>query len=69
MLVGGAPADRAARQVAAEESIALVGPPSRFVSRGGEKLDAALAAFGTGVMGRRALDVGASTDGFTDCLL
>jgi 23S rRNA (cytidine1920-2'-O)/16S rRNA (cytidine1409-2'-O)-methyltransferase len=69
VLVGGAPADRAARQVAAEESIALVGPPARFVSRGGEKLDAALAAFGTGVTGRRALDVGASTGGFTDCLL
>jgi 23S rRNA (cytidine1920-2'-O)/16S rRNA (cytidine1409-2'-O)-methyltransferase len=69
VLVGGAPADRAARQVAAEESIALVGPPSRFVSRGGEKLDAALGAFGIGVRGRRALDVGASTGGFTDCLL
>jgi 23S rRNA (cytidine1920-2'-O)/16S rRNA (cytidine1409-2'-O)-methyltransferase len=69
VLVGGAPADRPARLVAAEESIALVGPPARFVSRGGEKLDAALAAFGTQVMGRRALDVGASTGGFTDCLL
>jgi 23S rRNA (cytidine1920-2'-O)/16S rRNA (cytidine1409-2'-O)-methyltransferase len=69
VLVGGAPADRAARQVAAEESIAVVGPPARFVSRGGEKLDAALAAFGIGVMERRALDVGASTGGFTDCLL
>ena len=69
VLVGGAPADRAARQVAAEESIALVGPPARFVSRGGEKLEAALTAFGTGVAGRRALDVGASTGGFTDCLL
>ena len=69
MLVGGAPADRAARQVAAEESIALVGPPARFVSRGGEKLEAALTAFETGVAGRRALDVGASTGGFTDCLL
>ena len=69
VLVGGAPADRAARQVAAEESIALVGPPARFVSRGGEKLEAALTAFETGVAGRRALDVGASTGGFTDCLL
>lgn len=69
VVVGGAPADRAARQVAAGESIALVGPRSRFVSRGGEKLDAALAAFGVGVAGRRALDVGASTGGFTDCLL
>jgi 23S rRNA (cytidine1920-2'-O)/16S rRNA (cytidine1409-2'-O)-methyltransferase len=69
VLVGGALADRSARQVSAEESIALVGPPARFVSRGGEKLEAALAAFGVAVSGRRALDVGASTGGFTDCLL
>ena len=42
-------------------------PPS--VSRGGVKLRNALAAFGVDVVGRRALDVGASTGGFTDCLL
>src|SRR5690606_23486850 len=44
----------------------------RFVSRGGEKLDHALDAFaahGLDVAGRRCLDVGASTGGFTDCLL
>lgn len=43
--------------------------PSRFVSRGGEKLDAALTAFGLNPAGWRALDIGASTGGFTDCLL
>lgn len=69
VLVGGATADRAARQVAAEESIALAGPPARFVSRGGEKLDAGLTRFGVTVAGRRAVDIGASTGGFTDCLL
>lgn len=47
----------------------LVAPPRRFVSRGGEKLDAALERFGLVVEGLRALDAGASTGGFTDCLL
>ncbi len=41
----------------------------RFVSRGGIKLDNALAALGVDVGGRDCLDVGASTGGFTDCLL
>jgi 23S rRNA (cytidine1920-2'-O)/16S rRNA (cytidine1409-2'-O)-methyltransferase len=44
-------------------------PSRRFVSRGGEKLDAALDAFGVRVGGVRALDAGASSGGFTDCLL
>jgi 23S rRNA (cytidine1920-2'-O)/16S rRNA (cytidine1409-2'-O)-methyltransferase len=43
--------------------------PARFVSRGGEKLDHALDAFAVDPTGRRALDVGASTGGFTDVLL
>jgi 23S rRNA (cytidine1920-2'-O)/16S rRNA (cytidine1409-2'-O)-methyltransferase len=43
--------------------------PRPFVSRGGEKLEGALEAFGLDVSGARALDVGASTGGFTDCLL
>ena len=41
----------------------------RFVSRGGEKLESALENFGIDVTGKAALDVGASTGGFTDCLL
>jgi len=45
------------------------GRPPRFVSRGGEKLDHALEVFGIGVDGLTCLDVGASTGGFTDCLL
>jgi 23S rRNA (cytidine1920-2'-O)/16S rRNA (cytidine1409-2'-O)-methyltransferase len=69
VLVGGAPADKAARLVAPGEPIALSGPPPRFVSRGGEKLAAALDHFGIDVTGRLALDAGASTGGFTDCLL
>lgn len=43
------------------------GPP--FVSRGGEKLEAALQVFGVDVQGKICADVGASTGGFTDCLL
>ena len=43
--------------------------PERFVSRGGLKLDGALAAFALSVEGRIGADVGASTGGFTDCLL
>jgi len=42
---------------------------SRFVSRGGDKLDGALAVFGISVEGKSCLDAGASTGGFTDCLL
>ena len=43
--------------------------PPRFVSRGGDKLEGAFEAFGLDVAGKTALDVGASTGGFTDCLL
>ena len=43
--------------------------PERYVSRGGHKLEAALASFEIDVTGRRCLDIGASTGGFTDCLL
>ena len=69
VLVSGAPAIKAARLVAPDEPVVLTGPPSPFVSRGGLKLDAALSRFGVEVAGRRALDAGASTGGFTDCLL
>jgi len=69
VIVSGAPAAKPARSVAPGEPIRILGPPPRFVGRGGEKLDAALERFGIEVEGRRALDAGASTGGFTDCLL
>jgi 23S rRNA (cytidine1920-2'-O)/16S rRNA (cytidine1409-2'-O)-methyltransferase len=69
VLVAGAPADKPARMVAPDQPVVVAGPPPRFVSRGGEKLDAALERFGVDVTGRRCLDAGASTGGFTDCLL
>jgi 23S rRNA (cytidine1920-2'-O)/16S rRNA (cytidine1409-2'-O)-methyltransferase len=67
--VGGAPASHAARMVADAEPVLILAPPSPFVSRGGEKLDAALEHFRLGVDGLHVLDAGASTGGFTDCVL
>jgi 23S rRNA (cytidine1920-2'-O)/16S rRNA (cytidine1409-2'-O)-methyltransferase len=69
VLVAGTQADKAARQVAPDEPIVLQGPPQPFVSRGGQKLDAALTRFAVAPADRRVLDAGASTGGFTDCLL
>jgi 23S rRNA (cytidine1920-2'-O)/16S rRNA (cytidine1409-2'-O)-methyltransferase len=69
VLVSGSIATKASRQVDGAEPIELIGPPPRFVSRGGEKLDAALEHFDVEVAGLRCLDAGASTGGFTDCLL
>jgi 23S rRNA (cytidine1920-2'-O)/16S rRNA (cytidine1409-2'-O)-methyltransferase len=68
VLVGGAVADKPARLVAASDPVELR-TVTRFVSRGGEKLQAALDRFAVDVDGRRFLDAGASTGGFTDCLL
>jgi 23S rRNA (cytidine1920-2'-O)/16S rRNA (cytidine1409-2'-O)-methyltransferase len=67
--VAGRPAAKASTMVLAEEPIAVSQPARRFVSRGGEKLEAALDRFGIDVAGLDALDAGASTGGFTDCLL
>lgn len=59
---------RSADSVAEDATISIdVGP--RFASRGGEKLDAALAELAVDVSGRVCLDIGSSTGGFTDCLL
>jgi 23S rRNA (cytidine1920-2'-O)/16S rRNA (cytidine1409-2'-O)-methyltransferase len=69
VLVGGMPAARPATMVTHDDALALTGPPRRFVSRGGDKLDSALSRLEVRVAGRRWLDVGASTGGFTDRLL
>jgi 23S rRNA (cytidine1920-2'-O)/16S rRNA (cytidine1409-2'-O)-methyltransferase len=53
----------------AEETVLALKEGARFVSRGGEKLAAALEEFGVDVSGKICADVGASTGGFTDCLL
>ena len=68
VFVEGQVSDKAGTPVAVSSAITLKQRP-RFVSRGGEKLDHALHAFGVHVAGLSALDVGASTGGFVDCLL
>jgi 23S rRNA (cytidine1920-2'-O)/16S rRNA (cytidine1409-2'-O)-methyltransferase len=69
VLVNGAVAGKPAHLVASSDNVTVTGPAPRFVGRGGEKLDAALDHFAVDVTGRRVLDCGASTGGFTDCLL
>jgi 23S rRNA (cytidine1920-2'-O)/16S rRNA (cytidine1409-2'-O)-methyltransferase len=67
--VGGAVALKPSTLVAPGDVIELTRPRGRFVSRGGEKLEAALDRFRVDPAGRDCLDAGASTGGFTDCLL
>jgi 23S rRNA (cytidine1920-2'-O)/16S rRNA (cytidine1409-2'-O)-methyltransferase len=69
VLVGGSLALEPTRMVGAGEPIHVTGDARRFVSRGGEKLAAALDHFAIDVRNRRALDAGAAAGGFTDCLL
>jgi len=69
VLVDDQPVDKAGTQVDHGASIRLKGEDIPYVSRGGLKLARALETFQVTVGGRTALDVGASTGGFTDCLL
>ena len=69
VLVNGAVAAKASRQVAPSDALVVAGPPARFVGRGAEKLDHALDVFDVDVSGLRLIDAGASTGGFTDCAL
>lgn len=66
--VGGHPATKPGALIPADAVLHVRTPP-KFVSRGGFKLEGALDAFGIDVAGRTCLDIGASTGGFTDCLL
>ncbi len=68
LLPGRRRADKPGQLVAEDVELEVAAAP-QFVSRGGVKLANALDALGLDVAGRRALDVGASTGGFTDCLL
>jgi 23S rRNA (cytidine1920-2'-O)/16S rRNA (cytidine1409-2'-O)-methyltransferase len=69
VLVNGQPAQKAGMPVPDDAEIALKEPDHPYVGRGGIKLAHALDVFGITVEGREALDIGASTGGFTDVLL
>ena len=67
--VEGAAVDKAGKAVAPDAAVEIVAADHPWVSRGGVKLAAALDAFGVSPAGKRCLDVGASTGGFTHVLL
>ena len=69
VLVDGQRVDKPGRSVAEDASVSVLEPSEPFVSRGGRKLAAALDHFEINPKGFACLDVGASTGGFTDCLL
>ena len=69
VLVNEEPVDKAGALIAEGAAIRIRGEDHPYVSRGGVKLKGALDTFGIRVEGLSALDVGASTGGFTDCLL
>jgi len=69
VLVNDAPVDKPGTRVAEDAAVRVRGEERRYVSRGGDKLAGALAELGVDVARKRCLDVGASTGGFTDCLL
>ena len=69
VFAAGQRVDKPGALVTAEATLSVAGPAHPFVSRGGVKLRHALDAFRVNPRGRVCLDVGASTGGFTDCLL
>ncbi len=69
VLVEGERVDKSGQKIKIESNISVIKKETTFVSRGGEKLKKALKVFNVNVRGKRVIDVGASTGGFTDCLL
>lgn len=69
VLVDGSVGDKCARLVGADQAVLVSAQPDRFVSRGGDKLNHAMERFSVAVDGQLCIDIGASTGGFTDCLL
>jgi 23S rRNA (cytidine1920-2'-O)/16S rRNA (cytidine1409-2'-O)-methyltransferase len=69
VLVEGERVNKSGQRIKAESNISVIKKETAYVSRGGEKLEKALKVFNVNVKGKRVIDVGASTGGFTDCLL
>jgi 23S rRNA (cytidine1920-2'-O)/16S rRNA (cytidine1409-2'-O)-methyltransferase len=69
VLVNDQKLDKAGAQVVSRRAVRLLGEDLKYVSRGGLKLERALEHWQIDVEGKVCLDVGASTGGFTDCLL
>ena len=71
VLLDGKRIEKPSQEIPEETAVSLIKieNPSKYVSRGGIKLEAALSVFAPDIKGKIALDLGASTGGFTDCLL
>jgi len=69
VLVDGEKFNKAGRIIKSDSNISLIKKETVYVSRGGEKLEKAIKEFNIVIKGKRVIDVGASTGGFTDCLL
>lgn len=69
VLVNGQKVEKSGASVGADAQIRLLGEDLKYVSRGGLKLEAALDHWKINLSGRTCMDVGASTGGFTDCML
>jgi len=69
VLVEGGRVNKSGQRIKVESDISVIKKETAYVSKGGEKLKKAIKVFNVNVKGKRVIDVGASTGGFTDCLL
>ncbi len=69
VLVNGQIADKAGMDIPEDAQITIKENPNKYVSRGGLKLEKAMQSYGIDLSGKTCMDIGASTGGFTDCML
>ncbi|MDD7428291.1 MAG: S4 domain-containing protein, partial [Oscillospiraceae bacterium] len=69
VLIGGKPVKKPSSEVTGDEEIQIIGETLKYVSRGGLKLEKAAKVFDISFEGKKCVDFGASTGGFTDCML